>query len=114
MKANEFFKIKTNYTEIGIKSILFFGILLLIILTEIFVFWGVFGEGASANRVSESLYVDLILNFLPIILVGGFLAYKTIKEYRKREYEKFKTNIITLLILTFLFLIRKQWDQLIF
>ena len=84
MKTAEFLKIKTNYLGIGIRAILFFGILLLLILIEIFVFWGIYGEGATASRISELWYVDLILNYLPILLVGGFLIYIIIKKYKKR------------------------------
>ncbi len=114
MNTTEFLKIKTNYLGIGIRSILFFGILLLLILVEIFAFFLIFGSGASASRVSELWYVDLIFNYLPILIVGGFLVYKIIKVYRKLEYVKFKTNLIALLILIFLFSIRNQLEQLIF
>ena len=108
MKTTEFLKIKTNYLGIGIRSILFFGILLLLILIEIFTFWGIYGEGATASRISELWYVDLILNYLPIFLVGGFLVYRIINEYKKKEYVKFKTNLITLLIVILLFSIRNK------
>tara|TARA_R110002073_G_scaffold108336_3_gene243338 strand:+ start:9656 stop:10000 length:345 start_codon:yes stop_codon:yes gene_type:complete len=114
LKTTEFLKIKTNYLGIGIRSILFFGILLLLILIEVLAFFLIFGSGASASRISKLWYVDLIFNYLPIILVGGFLVYRIIKEYRKQEYVKFKTNLITLLVLIFLFLIRSQIEQLIF
>lgn len=114
MKIAEFFKTKTNYLGIGIRSVLFLGILLLLILIEIFAFWGIYGEGATASRVSELWHVDLIFNYLPILLVGGFLVYRIIKEYRKKEYVKFKTYLITLLILIFLFSIRNQLERLIF
>jgi hypothetical protein len=114
LKTTEFLKIKTNYLGIGVRSVLFFGILLLLILIEIFAFWGIYGEGATASRTSELWYVDLILNYLPILLVGGFLFYRIIKESRKEEYVKFKTNLITLLILIFLFSIRSQIERLIF
>ncbi|PNW25682.1 hypothetical protein BKP44_19350 [Formosa algae] len=40
LKTTEFLKIKTNYIGIGIKSVLFFGVLLLLILIEIFGFFG--------------------------------------------------------------------------
>jgi len=114
MNTAKFLKIKTNFIGIGIRSVLFFGILLFLILIEIFAFWGIYGEGATASRIAELWYVDLILNYLPIVLVGGFLVYRIIKEYRKQEYVKFKTNLITLLILIILFSIRNQLDQLIF
>lgn len=114
LKTTEFLKIQTNYLGIGIRSILFFGILLLLILIEILAFFLIFGSGAGASRISELWYVDLIFNYLPILLVGGFLVYKIIKEYSKQDYVKFKTNLITLLILIFLFSIRNQLDRLIF
>jgi len=114
LTTTEFFKIKTNYLGIGIRSVLFFGIILLLILIEIFAFWGIYGEGATASRIAELWYVDFILNYLPILIVGGFLVYRIIKKYKKQEYVKFKTNLITLLILIFLFSIRNQIDRLIF
>jgi hypothetical protein len=114
LRTTEFLKIKTNYLGIGIRSVLFFGILLLLILIEIFAFFLIFGSGVGASRISELWYVDLIFNYLPILFVGGFLAYRIIKEYKKQEYVKFKTNIITLLILIFLFSIRNQLERLIF
>ena len=114
LKTTEFIKIKTNYLGIGIRSILFFGILLLVIMIEILAFFLIFGSGAGSSRISELWYVDLIFNYLPILLVGGFLVYKIIKEYRKQEYVKFKTNLITLLVLIFLFSIRSQIERLIF
>ncbi|WP_194534690.1 hypothetical protein [Zobellia nedashkovskayae] len=114
MKTAEFLKIKTNYLGIGIRSVIFFGILLLLIFIEILAFFLIYGSGASSSRIAELPYVDLILNYLPILLVGGFLVYRIIKEYREQEYVKFKTNLITLLIVIFLFSIRNQIDQLIF
>ncbi|MBU2926916.1 hypothetical protein [Winogradskyella psychrotolerans] len=114
MKTTEFLKIKTNYLGIGIRSILFFGILILLILIEVIAFFLIFGSGAGASRISELWYVDFILNYLPIILVGGFLVYKIIKEHGRQEYTKFKTNLIALLILIFLFSFRNQLEHLIF
>lgn len=109
----EFFKIKTNYLGIGIRSVLFFGVVLLIILIEVLAFFLIYGSGATSSRITELWYVDLILNYLPIILVGGFLVYRIIKTYRKKEYVNFKTNLITLLILIFLFSIRNHLEKLI-
>ena len=110
----EFFKIKTNYLGIGIRSVLFFGILLLLIFFEILAFFLIYGSGATSSRIAELWYVDLILNYLPILLVGGFLVFKIIQKYKKREYAKLKTNLITLLILILLFSLRNQLENLIF
>ena len=114
MNTSEFLKIKTNFIGIGIRSVLFFGILLLLFFIEILAFFLIYGSGASSSRIAELWHVDLIINYLPITLVGGFLVYRIIKEYRKQEYIKFKTNLITLLILIFLFSIRNQLEKLIF
>jgi|SRR5690606_28107344 len=114
MNTNQFLKIKTNFIGIGIWTVLFFGILLLLILIEIFVFFLIFGSGASSSRIADLWYVDLILNYTPIILVGGFLVYRIIRKYKKQEYVKFKTNLITLLILIFLFSIRNHLEEMIF
>ena len=86
LKTTEFLRIKTNYLGIGIRSILFFGVLLLLILIEVFAFWGIYGEGATAGRISELWYVDLTLNFLPILLVGAVLVYRIRKVNKKQEY----------------------------
>ena len=114
MKTAEFLKLKTNYLRIGIRSVLFFGILILLISIQILTFFLIFGSGAGASRISELWYIELIFNYLPILLVGGYLVYRIIKKYNNGEYVKFKTNLITLLILIFLFSIRNQIEQLIF
>ena len=114
MKTAEFLKIKTNYLGIGIRSVLFFAILLLLILIQILAFFLIFGSGAGASRISELWYVELIFNYLPILLVGGFLVYRIIKKYYNGEYVKFKTNLITLFILIMLFSFRSQLGNLIF
>ncbi|KQC32673.1 hypothetical protein AAU57_04560 [Nonlabens sp. YIK11] len=80
MKTAEFLKIKTSYLGIGIKSVLFFGILLLLILIQILAFFLIFGSGAGASKVSELWYVELRFNYLPILIVDGFLVYRIIKN----------------------------------
>ena len=114
MNTKEFLRIKTNYIGIGIKLVLFYGILLILILIELFAFWGIYGEGATATRISNLWYVDLILNYLSILLVGGFLIYKIVIEYKKQEFVKFKTNLITLFFLLFLFSFRNELFRIIF
>ena len=114
MKTSEFLKIKTNYLKIGIHSILFFGVVLLLILIEVLVFFLLYGSGAGSSRVAKLWYVDFILNLLPIGLIGVFLACRTIKKYKEKEYVKFKTNLFTLLIVLILFSIKNQIHQLIF
>ncbi|WGH75754.1 hypothetical protein P8625_00910 [Tenacibaculum tangerinum] len=114
MNVNEFLKVKTNYIGIGIMSILFCGILLLLILIETLAFFLIYGSGATSSRIAKLWYVDLILNYLPILIVGGFLVFRIKKEYYKEELVKFKTNLITLLILMLLFALRNHLEHLIF
>ena len=112
MNLTEFLNVKTNYLGIGIRTVLFFGILLLLIFIEILAFFLIYGSGATSSRIAELWYVDLILNYLPIFLVGGFLVFKIITKYKKQEFVKFKTNLITLLLLMFLFLVRNHLENL--
>ena len=112
MSVTEFLRVKTNYLGIVIWTILFFGILLLLIFIEILAFFLIYGSGATSSRIAELWYVDLILSYLPILLVVGFLVFKVITKYKKREYMEFKTNLITLLILIFLFSVRYQLENL--
>lgn len=114
MNIREFTKLKTEYKSIVISSALLFILLILLFVIEIFIFWGIYGEGATASRISELWYVEIILDYLPILIIGGYLGLKTYANYRKRKYIESKTNIITLLILVFLFLIRNEIQQLIF
>lgn len=109
MNINDFLKIKTNYVGIAIRVILSIGVMLLLFLIEIFGFWGWYGEGATASRIIERWYVNLILTYLPVVLVIGFLTCRTVVNYNKQEYAKSKANLITLLILVLLFFIRNYF-----
>ena len=113
MNWNQFLNLKTNYFGIGIRTVIFFAIIILLFLIEIIAFFLLYGSGASSSRIAELWYVDLIINYLPMLIVGGILIYLIIKEYRKQDYVKFKTNLITLLIVLFLFSIRNQLENLI-
>lgn len=114
MNIHKFTKLKTEYKSIAISSALLFALLILLFVIEIFVFWGIYGEGATASRISELWYVEIILDYLPIILIGGYLVFKTYTNYKNQKYIESKTNIITLVILFVLFLIRNEIQQLIF
>jgi hypothetical protein len=107
-------KLKTEYKNIAIKSILLFVILILLFVTEIFAFWGIYGEGATASRISEIWYVEIILDYLPIAIIGGYLMYQIFINFNEKKYVETKTNIITLVILIVLFLMRNEIQQLIF
>jgi hypothetical protein len=111
---HQFTKLKTDYKSIAINSAILFALLILLFVIEIFVFWGIFGEGATASRISELWYVEIILDYLPIVLIGGYLMFKSYTNYKNQKYVESKTNIITLVILILLFLIRNNILKLIF
>lgn len=106
--------IKTDYKRIVVASILLIAITLLLYLIEIFVFWGIYGEGATASRISELWYADLILNFSPIVIVGGFLIYKIWSSSKKEEYVKYKAYLITVLILIIVYALKGQIMKIVF
>lgn len=114
MNIPKFVKLKTEYKRIAISSALLFALLILLFVIEIFIFWGIYGEGATASRVSELWYVEIILDYLPIAIIGGYLGLKTFANYKNQKYIESKTNIIVLVILILLFLIRNEIQQLIF
>ena len=108
MNLSKFSNAKPNYLGIGIRTVLFSGIIALIFLIEIIAFFLLYGSGAGSSRIAELWYVDFIMNYLPIIIVGGILVYLVFKAYRKQEYVSFKTNLITLLFVVILFSISHQ------
>jgi hypothetical protein len=114
LKISKLVKQKTEYKNIAISSALFFTLLILLFVIEIFAFWGIYGEGATASRVSELWYVEIILDYLPIVIIGGYLGLKTFANYKNQKYIESKTNLITLVILILLFTIRNEIQQLIF
>lgn len=114
MNIDKFVKLKTEYKKIVIGSVLLFALMILLFIIEIFVFWGIYGEGAAASRVSELWYVELFLDYFPIIMIGGYLIFNTITNYKNRKYIEAKTNLITLMILILLFLIRNKIAAVLF
>lgn len=114
MNLQKLTKPKTEYKSIALKSILLFVILILLFLIEVFVFWGIYGEGATASRISEIWYVEIILDYLPIVIIGGYLMCQIFKNFNEQKFIESKTNIITLVILIIIFLMRNEIQQLIF
>ncbi|MEP7095053.1 MAG: hypothetical protein ABI793_13420 [Flavobacterium sp.] len=114
MNIQRFTKLKIAYKRIAIGSVLLFALPILLFTIEIFILWGICGEGTSAGRVSELWYVEVILDYLPIVIIGGYLVFKAIANYRKQKYIEFKTSITILIIIFFLFLIRNKIFEIIF
>lgn len=114
MNLQKLTKLETDYKTIATESIVLFVILLLLFVIEIFTFWGMYGEGANASRISEIWYVEIILDYLPVVIIGGYLMIQIVINFNKQKYIKSKTNIITLVILIILFMLRNEIQQIIF
>lgn len=114
MNIDKFAKLKTEYKKIVIGSALLFTVMILLFIIEIFTFWGIYGEGATASRVSELWYVEMFLDYFPIAIIGGYLVFNTITSYKNRKHIEAKTNLITLMILILLFLIRNKIAAVLF
>ena len=114
MNLQKLTKLKTDYKSIAIKSVLLFVILMVLFLIEIFVFWGIYGEGATASRISEIWYVEIILDYLPLVIIDGYLMLQIFKKINEQNFIEAKTNVITLIILIILFIMRNVIKQLIF
>ena len=108
MNLQKLTKLETDYKSIAIKSILLFVILLLLFVIEIFAFWEMNGEGTNASRISEIWYVEIILDYLPIVIIGRYLMIQIVINFNKQKYIKSKTNIITLVILIIFFMLRNE------
>ncbi len=103
MHIHQFVKLKTDYKAIIVNSTLLFAVIIILFGIEIFIFWGIFGEGATASRIAEVWYVKLILDYLPLAIIIGYLGLKTYSNYKSKKYIEYKTNIITLVILILIF-----------
>ncbi|MBU0941338.1 MAG: hypothetical protein KKD36_07895 [Bacteroidetes bacterium] len=108
MNLQKLSKLETEYKSIAIKSVLLFVIFLLLFVIEIFAFWGIYGESATASRISEIWYVEIILDYLPIVIISGYLMIQIFINVNEQKYIKSKTNIATLVILMILFMLRNE------
>lgn len=106
MNIHQFVKLKTDYKKTIVNSALLFVLTIILFGIEIFIFWGIFGEGATASRIAEIWYVKLILDYLPIAIIIGYLGLKTFANYKSKKYIEYKTNIITLVILILIIFFR--------
>ncbi len=102
-KISEIIKSKTDFQSILKYSILFFGLSVIIIFFQVFIFWGIYGEGAESTRIAEIWYVDYIMELLPAIIVIALIIYKILKSY---NYSLTKTYLTTLIIFVLLYVFR--------
>lgn len=99
--------------NILINTFLFSVLIVIISIIQVFVFWFMFGEGAESGRIADLWYVNLILEYLPLILILGVLSLRTLKRYKNEEFNKVKSNLIVISILIVLYLLRYHITNLI-
>jgi len=99
--------------NIFINTFLFSALAVTILIIQVFLFWFMFGEGAESGRIADLWYVNLILEYLPLVIVLGVLSLRTYKRYKSNESDKLKINLITILIFLILYLLRYQIINLI-
>lgn len=99
--------------NILINSFLFSVLAVIISIIQVFVFWFMFGEGAESGRIADLWCVNLILEYLPLIIVIGILLFRILKRYKNKEFDKVKSNLIVISILIVLYLLRYQIISLI-
>lgn len=99
--------------NILINTFLFSAIAVTISIIQVFVFWFMYGEGAESGRIADLWYVNLILEYSPLVIVLSFLTFRTLKLYKINKSDKVKIYLITMLIFVILYLLRYQIINLI-
>lgn len=99
--------------NIILNTLLFSALAFLIVISQVFVFWFIYGEGAESGRITDLWHVNLILEYLPLVIVLSIILFRTFKRYKNKELEKVKANFITILILIILYLFRYEIMNLI-
>ncbi len=94
--------------NIILNTIFYLVIAFILIISQVFIFWFIFGEGAESGRILDLWYVNLILEYLPLVIITTILSFRTFWRYKKNELDKVKSNLISLLILILLYLLRYQ------
>ena len=92
-----------------ILNFFLYSVLVIIVgIIQIFIFWLIFGEGAESDRISDLWYVDLILEYFPLVLVLALLAYKVYCRFRAGEIVSAKANFFVIFLILPLYLLRFQ------
>ena len=104
---------KNTAKNILINTIFYSALAFLIIILQVFIFWFMFGEGAESGRIADLWYVNLILEYLPLVIILSILSFRTLKRYKNKELNKVKANLVTIFILIIIYLLRYQIIDLI-
>lgn len=99
--------------NIILNILLFSALAFLLVILQVFIFWFMYGEGTESGRIADLWYVSLILEYLPLFIILSIISFKTFKRYKDKEFDKVKANLISVLILTVLYLFRYEIINLI-
>jgi hypothetical protein len=98
---------QTNYFHLGSRLtliLIFTGALIYAGLPILF--WILFGEGATADHISQMTIVGLIYMFGPLIIDFGFIGWRLKINSKKKMFRKMKSYLIILIVLIVLYPIR--------
>lgn len=101
-----------NWKSLILKTILFCGISIFLILLNVFILFFAFGSGAESSRISELWYVDFLFNYLPLILPSLYLIYIIFKAKKNKDFIKFNTNIFVLFLLIIFYVLKEEFIDL--
>ncbi|MGG6230498.1 hypothetical protein [Tenacibaculum sp. SDUM215027] len=104
---------KNTAKNILINTVIYSALAFLIIILQVLIFWFMFGEGTESGRIADLWYVNLILEYLPLVIILSVLSFGTFKRYKNKELNKVKANLVTIFILIIIYLLRYQIIDLI-
>ena len=113
LKISEILRISYMTKSILINTLAFSALAVLISIIQVFVFWFMYGEGAESGRIADLWYVNLVLEYLPLVIILGVLSFRTFNRFKNEEFYKVKSNLIVAPILIVLYLLRYQIINLI-
>ena len=99
---------KINWLNVLLKTILFCGLSILLLIINQFIVFFSWGSGEGASRKMELPHINFLLNYSPLILLGGYLSILILK-YLKSNFLKSKTNLIVLVLLILFYLFKDNF-----
>ncbi len=106
--------LKTNSLRVIFQVILSSIIYITLTFTIVLTFFLLYGSGARASEISELWYVESLINYIPILGISFYWMYQIIKNYKKQASEKFKLNLLVLIILLLMFFMKEKIMELFF
>lgn len=107
VKLYEIWNTETDYKDLFLSTIVFSAFLMAVFIFEIFFVWLVIGTH-NADKIEKIWFANLILNYFPLIIISSILLFRINKRKLNKDWVRYKTNLITLLIIIVLYLLRNQ------